>query len=211
MNEEFIKKLAQEGAKSKILSPEKQLILWLAISFSYSLIILSFFGLRKDLSTAINNLSFIFEIILILIIALSSGFYANISALPDLNQIYNLRKVPLVFLLILLTLILYKFLTQNSDLEIFCGDESYFCSIAVVVFAVIPSLLFFIILRNGAASNLNESGFFIGISSGSFAYLILRLIHETEEIQHLFFWHFIPIILISFLTIICANFCLKKI
>lgn len=211
MNDKFIKQLAQEGAKPPILKPQKQLFLWFVISFLYALILLFFFGLRKDLAIEIKNISFVFEALVIAAFSLSSAFYANVSALPDLNQNYNLRKIPLIFLAILLALVLFKFLTQKTELEIFCGGESYFCAIAILVFATIPSLLFFVILRNGVSTNLKNSGLFIGLSSGSFSYLILRLIHETEEIHHLFFWHFLPIFLVSLLTIICANFCLKKI
>lgn len=212
MNEEFIKNLASQGAKKPIYRPDKQLFLWSMIMVLYATLIFGVLGIRQDISLKIHNLFFDFEILLILATSFSAAIAASFLALPDVNQKYSIKWIPFVFLFLLCLVILYQYSTQGVlTIDQICMGASYKCALTIVVFSIIPSAIFFVILYRAATLNNVLAGFMIGLCGGSFSYLLLRLIHSTEDVIHLFLWHLIPVFLVTLISMIITNLVIKRI
>jgi hypothetical protein len=70
----------------------------------------------------------------------------------------------------------------------------------------VPLLFLISVLKRGVMTNYSFSFLIIGIASGSFSYLLERLINKTEDLSHILLWHFAPI----FLVILLSALLIKK-
>ena len=212
VNEEFIKNLAKQGAKKPIYQPQKQMLLWTMVMIFYASLIFIFLGFRADLSQKIQDIFFDLEIFLILATSVSAAFAASFLALPDLNQKPMIKKIPFIFLFLLCAVIARQYFMKGSSVvDEICGGANYQCALAIVIFAIIPSLIFFVILYRAATLNSALAGFMIGLCGGSFSYVLLRLVHSTEDVTHLFMWHFIPVFFVTIISTIIAKLVVKRI
>lgn len=211
MEKDFIKNIASTGAKKPMICPRTQLCLLGLITVLYTIILVSYFGLRSDFKTIILEPIFLIEIGLVLATSICAGTYANFLSLPDINQKRSIRNLPFIFLALLSAIVFYQhMLTHDLHLEQLCGMENYRCARAVILFSIVPSIIFFITLYNGATTNYILSGLMIGLCAGSFSYFLLRIIHATQNISHLFIWHSLPILFLVILSVLIARFVVPR-
>lgn len=211
MNREFIKNLANQGAKKPTYQPKKQLLLWSIVMVFYAFLIFSFLGVRSDFLQKIHEPLFVLEMLVIFTTSFSAAIAASFLAIPDGIQRKFLKQIPFISLLFLCAIILAQyFLQKGLVIEEFCG-ESYKCTLAIFIFSIVPSAIFFVILYRAATLECLLAGFMIGLCGSSFSYLLLRLIHSTENIIHLFSWHLVPVFLVSCLSVILAKIIVREI
>lgn len=206
MKQEFITHIAKQGAKKPFYTPSKQLLLWFIVMAIYAALIFSTIGLRADFFQKITEPLFVLELIVIFATSFTSGVAASFLALPDVNQKHYMTKVPLIFLFFLCIIIGLEYCMQGLVMpEELCGIKNYQCTLAIIIFAIIPSSIFFVILYRAATIHSGFAGFMIGLCGGSFSYLLLRLIHSTENIAHLLAWHLVPVLLVTVICIVIAK------
>lgn len=211
MDKKFIKNLASQGAKAPLLSCGKQFYSWLAIMVVYTIMIIACFGVRHDFAYQITQPVFFIEILLILATSFCAGILVSFLALPDVNQQYFLRQLPVIFFALLCALIAYQYvLNKDVVLEELCGGQNYECALGIVIFAMVPSLIFLVILQRGATTHRLLASLMIGLCGGSFSYFLLRIIHATQNIVHLFLWHLLPISFVIILSILIAKITVSK-
>ena len=212
MNEEFIKELAGQGAKKPTYQPKQQMFFWSVVMLFYAIVIFLTLGIRPDLSQKIQEPFFRLELFLIFITSLSAGFAASFLALPDSNQKNSIKWIPIISLLLLCLVISHQYFQwRGLVFSVFCSGLNYKCTLSIIAFSIIPSLIFFVILYRGATLNSVLAGFMIGLCGGTFSYLLLRLIHETEDVTHLFLWHFSPVFLVTLISMIAAKLVIKRV
>ena len=210
-NQDFVKKLAKNGAKKTIFSPLKGGFAGSILVAIYLFALLGFFGLRSDFATKIIDKQFQFELIITLFTSFSSIYCLNYLRFPDLGEKTLIKLLPFFGFIPFATLILYQYLGYNHDLNhINCDVPGFYCASSIIFFALpIAAILFFTLYR-GTTLNKSLCGVIIGIASGTISYLFLRLIHATEDMPHLFIWHFLPIMVLITLFIFLANKIIKK-
>jgi hypothetical protein len=197
--EDLIKSLCKEGAKKPLDSPFAQLGIWLAISLIYVSTLGMLFGFRSDLSVKFSEPLFIFEILLLLFIGLSSGFTALCFSRPDCHQKPHIQYIPftLLFMLALFFISFQPFcmrtLTSTSE------TGRFDCAYMIFALSLIPLASIFIVVKQGATTKILFTSFFASISAGTLAYLSMRVIEQNDDIFHLLLWHVTPVMLISFI------------
>lgn len=212
MHEEFIKDLASKGAKRPQCQPNKLLLAWFSAMVLYATLVFLFLGIREDLSDKVSDLFFYFELFLIISVSISAAVAVNFLALPDVNQKRLVILFPIIFLALLLAVIISQYIQQRGlEIHALCDLENHRCFLAIIFFSVVPCLIFLIILYRAATLNSVAAGCMAGLSGGSFSYLLLRLIHPTEDVFHLFFWHFTPILLVMMVSVIAVKLLSKRI
>ncbi len=211
MNEQFIKELARQGAKKPTYQPKQQMFFWSAVMVIYAIAIFLTLGIRPDLSQKIQDPFFRLELFLIFVTSVSAGYAASVLGLPDSNQKNSIKWIPIISLVLLCLVIVHQYFEwRDLVFSIFCSGN-YKCAFSIVTFSIVPSLIFFVILYRGATIHSKLAGFMIGLCGGTFSYLILRLIHKTEDVTHLFLWHFIPVFLVTLISMIAAKLVMKRI
>ena len=200
----FIANLADKGAKKSLPSPASTVIFCLIFLSLYAIILLQVFGVRSDIFTALLNFDFQIEIFLNIILILVSIASVAFLRLPSLGEKSRIGVTIITFFILLFLAVCFDYCSQENHAP--CPSESYKCLLGILLFSLVPLLFLTAILRFGVMTNYLTSFIAIGVASGSFAYLIERLINSAEEKIHLILWHFAPI----FLVILLSSFLIKK-
>lgn len=197
--EDLIKSMCSEGAKKPLASPLAQLGIWFAISIVYISMLTIFFGFRSDLSVKFSETLFIFEILLLLFIGLSSGLTALCFSRPDCHQKPNIQYIPFILLLMLALFFISFQPFCMKTLASTSITRRFDCAYMIFALSLIPFASIFILVKQGATTKILLTSFFASISAGSLAYLSMRVIEQNDEIFHLLLWHVTPVFIISFI------------
>jgi hypothetical protein len=201
-SENLIKNLANKGAKSALPMPAASFVLSVMFLSFYLVVLLDFFGVREDFSVAINTLPFQIELFLNIGAILFSIAAITFLRLPSLHE-----KSWVIFIAIILFILLFLSLCFNccEETQLACASNLK-CLMAILLFSIVPLIFLTVVLRRGVMTNYFPSFLLIGIASGSFSYLVERLMSPTEDIAHLLLWHFAPI----FIVILLSALLIKK-
>jgi len=210
--EKLISSLANQGAKAALPNPYQVALKISAALILYAALLVGLFGLRPDFSLKIKEFSFFAEIFISILAIFSAATALAFLRLPNFSDKFLSKNLSPAFFVIFTFFVSYHyfFRADNDSSLALCGVADYRCLLAIIIFSAIPALFLLRILRQGVMTNFYFSALMIGISSGVLSYLIERLIHETESFDHLFIWHFLPVFIVIFLSLILTNFTTKK-
>ncbi len=196
---ELIAKLSEETKPIKTTKTPfywvKNFILALVIYYVFAQV---FLGFRSDIAQKFSQPLFIAEILLILALLVSSVVAVVLMLYPDNYQKSYLLKIPFAMALFLAILFCVEFLLLKPA-ETGEGEHSFQCSLCIASFAVIPTIAFFYILRQGANINHFSAAIFSIIAASTIGCLALRMSEQNDSIVHLITWHYFPIIVFSLL------------
>lgn len=197
---DFIHALAQEGPKKPFPRPLKLLLAWLAVTLAYFIIQIVIFGLRDDVVVKLNQPIFIIEQSTMLITALLAAWAACILALPDSNQKPWIRFIPLIPLGFLITILIHGMMTTSMLTLTECLELGrYDCVIQIMLYSLIPAIIMFYTLSKGAPIRCCWAGAMAGLSAASLGYVLLRFIDISDDPTQLLVWHFVPVIIVTFM------------
>lgn len=204
--ENLISNLVDKGVKPALPKPLRTFVFCVVFLAIYLVILLQIFGLRDDFAVAIKQSSLQIELFFnVATISLSIAAIVFLR-LPRLNENSLINFVAVAFFIMLfLSLCVSCCLDEKLD----CLSNIR-CLIGIVLFAVVPLILLTAILRRGVMTNYFFPFLLIGIASGSFSYLVERLIDTTEHRIHLILWHFAPIFIVILLSFLLIKMTVKK-
>lgn len=196
----LIARLTREAHKvTPIKAPSYLAACLIGILFTYGVAIQFFMGVRPDLAMQLSRPYFLFEILLLSVLLVTSIVASVLAMTPDSYQKTKLLILPYgVFLLLALLIVIQLFLPQDARMVIpRTGTHTIECALCIAVVALIPSAVIFALLRNGASVRQYQLGSFALLAASSVGCLTLRLAEPTDSMQHLLLWHYVPTLLFS--------------
>jgi len=208
----LISSLSNQGAKAALQDPLKVALKICAALIFYAVLLLFVFGVRADFSTKTHDIFFMAEIFICILTIAVAATALSFLRLPNFSDKFLSKNLAPAFFAIFASMLAYRyFYPSDNDASLaLCGVANYRCLVGVITFSIIPAVFLLLILRRGVMTNFYSSALMIGISSGVLSYFIGRLIHETESFAHLFIWHFLPIFIVIFLSLILTKFTIKN-
>ena len=158
---------------------------------------------RENLMEAATALRFFLDNLMWLTLASVSAAIFYESLYPEVK----LRGWNTLILVILILLVLSASIfsehngTIMQEMDLYRGR----CGFIIMILSIIQTPLFFSFGRKGASSVPGMTGVYAALSSASFACLLMQLICAHDNSFHLLIWHFVPIIILSFLSFYTAR------
>ncbi len=190
--EQLIKDLSKEPLHRKaVLSHVRIFWQWLLVSCVFVAAMLAIFGIRPDLSAKLQDRFFLAEIITLAAITLSTAFSAAILSFPDLYQKKTCLYIIPASMLAFMVSLLFAYL-ENSSAPL--PIHSFICLLCITMFSIFPAAWMFILLRKQATTHQKLTGSTALLAACSIGALTLRLSEETDSVEHLILWHYLPMI-----------------
>jgi hypothetical protein len=188
MNEELIQDLTKDLEKSrKPWSPSLWLSLMLLLSAVSGALILKTWGLRFDISGAINSFGYRTELFLLLGLGFTAYLMAAVSTIP--GRARGSRVILLGLFVIVLTLA-GMFAMHPESYGPAQGSEGWHCLALIVTNALLPTLVTVVLVRRQAAPTQPAlSMTFILFGTLGSAVAVQHLICPYNETWHLVLWH----------------------
>lgn len=208
---ELIIRLSQEAPKPRLKSPAYygwRLGIVLAV---YGLGVQFFLHLRPDLLTQLIRPAFALEIILLVLLTVSSSAAAVFSMYPDMHQKHWALNVPYVLFFVLVTFITSQVL-MPLDIRMVIpapGGHAMECALCIAAVSLVPSALIFGVIRKGASVHPLRAGSFAVLAASSIGCLTLRLAEENDSLVHLTQWHYLPTLIFGILGALIGKVLLK--
>jgi|CXWL01.1.fsa_nt_gi hypothetical protein len=176
--------------------PYKLFIKWFGFVLLYTVLILLISGLRVDISEKLASPLFVAEIIMLVLLMVSTSLLAAFLSFPDICQ----KNCPLLFSippLLFFGVLTAEYIGDKPPIgNVVHGIE---CLLCITVFAIIPSFVIFKLLSKQATTHCYLAGMVSLLSASSIGAIILRLSEDYDSISHLIKWHYLPVIGLSLL------------
>jgi hypothetical protein len=214
----LIEELAKKATPVKLINPKQYIIKLGAVFLLYGFTLQYIIGIRVDILQRLTNKLYVFEIIMLILIAISGLIASIIAMFPDnYNQKHKL-KLPLPYMLsgIMLMNISWQIIidiTFQSMFDFYEAQTEHLheieCALFIACASIIPSMVMFVILRRGATLIPMQAGAISVITISSLNAAILRLSEINDSATHLLIWHYIPIIILASFGALIGRFALK--
>jgi hypothetical protein len=191
---ELIAKLSNEAPKAKLRTPVYYGFRLMAVLLIYGVIAQLLLGFRPDLSQQFSRINFTTEIILLMLLSVLSGWTAILSMYPDMHQKKWLLNIPyLVFAVLVAFIILQLSMSYDSMMLVnIINEHNWQCTVCIASVSVIPSALFFKLMRGGASIHALRSGSFAVLAASGIGCLTIRFAEANDSLIHLIKWHYLP-------------------
>jgi len=202
--EDLIQKLVNEGPQKPMPHPMQQTMIWLLGMLTYLLLFSLYSGFRSDISEKLSELSYIFEMILLLGLGITAALSAFCLSRPDGHQMPWLKYVPFGFLLVW-TMTAFSGSTEQISLQNLVHSMSlsqFDCPLYIILFSVPPGIALFFLVRMGVTTQCYWAGSMATLSVTTFGYLLMRLIEGNDNPIHLIVWHALPIMIICLIGMV---------
>jgi hypothetical protein len=205
--DDFINRLAVQGAHKPMSHPLVIAGKWLAFLFVYFIVVIIAFGLRQDIASKWAQPLYLIELSGMLVTAITAAIAASFLALPDVGGRPWIKFAPFAPLMVLVVFLLQSILAGNAMPLIECIKlQKYACLLVITLFSIIPSIFMFIAIRRAAPTRCCWAGSMAGLSVASLGYVLLRLIDNSDDPAALIIWHFIPVMLITMAGMMVGKF-----
>jgi hypothetical protein len=211
-NNEKLIKLLSENVTPVI--PQGSLIIrltkWIIPSILCGLLGFFTLGFREEIFMNMSSAIFIIENIFIVIAGICLASAAFISATPG-------YKIGPVIILSTISFIIWSSIfifsgtnTQGTDISSEMHNaRGMLCTMDVILLAVIPGIITFIMLKRLATTNLGYTGAFAVLAITSIAVVSSRFMCHNMDPAHLIIWHFLPVLIMGFIGILLGKKLLK--
>jgi len=199
-------------AVRKVITPGSYSLLLSIIAFSYISILVFYLGIRPDIEDKSDQLSYIIEISLAAITLISSAYAASVFSVPDNYQIRHIKWLSIVAPTLFSAYIAIKLFYQlflHDIAYITKTGNNYSCAIDMLIFSILPIGAAILSLRKNASTSQSWCGAMISLCAVSISYIALRIIEPNDMMTHIVFWHYLPMLAISFIGIIIGKLLLK--
>lgn len=165
-------------------------------------------GLRLDIDDQIVSIKFVFEILLLVFLAVLSTIAAFNLSIPNKNT-KNIYKFSLIGLFGFVLFLVYSFLNDSEPFAYY--GHSFACAYEILLISVIPSSLLFYFIRKAAVLKRDLVGALVLLSGTAFGLLGVQLTCVDGSLLHILIWHILPAVVILSLSLIISKKILIKI
>lgn len=183
--------LACEPIK-RLDSPASRFFRWLLVSVFFVVAATLLFGLRPDVVLASKRIGFLFQTVSALGLAVLSALSAFILSVPD-------RKRPWLSMVPVITLVLWLATIANGFLlvESVRGGIGLSCARDIVLFALLPGMLLFRMLRRAAPLEPGRVGVLAALGVAALGAVGIQFICMNDDPLHALLWHWLPVSLVG--------------
>ena len=210
--ESLIHELSAQGAAKALPPPKYFIVRILAVLLVYALGVQGLNHLRPDiLEQLATRPAYGMELLLLAAIAISSVLAAITAMYPDAYQRPLQLKLPYIFLgLLALLLEAQLFMPANPHMRVLPftlpGHE---CTLSIAAIAMLPSVLIFLLLRQGATVHPLKAGSFAVLASASVGCFCLRITEQNDSLAHLLTYHYGPTLLFAALGALAGKWLIR--
>ncbi|MBI2605071.1 MAG: DUF1109 family protein [Deltaproteobacteria bacterium] len=191
--EKLIEELVLASKPVKRLdSPVSRFSRWLLFSISCVTAATLLCGLRSDLSLAIGRAGFSLQAVSALGLAVLSALSAFILSVPDRKRLW-LWAIPLITLVLWFGAIGREFLVAENVQ----GGIGFSCARDIVLFALLPGMLLFWMLRRAAALEPGRVGVLAALAVAALGAAGIQFICMNDDPLHALLWHWLPVALVG--------------
>lgn len=186
---DLIAELADAPAPVRPARPAwQQLAVWVAVSAAYIALLVVLFGVRPDIAVKLQAPMFVAELAMLGLVIVSTGLCALLLGTPDMRQMPGLVCLPLLPLAAFMGVLGMGLEQVAAPLP----QEGLECLVCITLFSTVPALGIFYYLRRQASTHPKLTGAVAVLNAFSIGCFALRLSEETDAMQHLVLWHYLP-------------------
>lgn len=180
---------------------------WMGAAAAYLAVSLGISGLRPDLAHALQQSWFIAEIVVLLLVFITTTASAALLAFPDMHQKRSVAFGPAWMFALFLLVIFFAWKADNPPAPL--PVHSFECTISITLVSLLPVAWTFYAMRKFASTHYHWAGSVAALSAFSVGALWLRLHEVNDSIIHLIQWHYLPMIAISVIGLWLGKLLLK--
>lgn len=173
---------------STVNRPASSLGIFVFISFSWLVLGIFYIGFRTDLSIVIDQFSFWFATLLILLIALASGITSLIISIPDRYNRF-VYIVPVTSAFLCFGSLIFSMISSDHHHI----GEGLYCVRDILLFSIVPTFLLIRMVSKGSVLQRKVAGAFSLLSGTAIGAFGTQFTCRDEFGLHLFVWHFLPV------------------
>lgn len=209
---QLIESLSSEVKPIKVIRPRHYGALLLVLLLIYAIITQFFLsGFRADIAMQMADSLFILELIILVSIFISASVASVYAMLPDACERKILMRLPYVFSISMLGLLVVQFFLQYEPQTALLKPayHTHECTEYIVFVAILPAILIFSLLRKGASLIPMQAGVFVIMVAVSVGAITLRLAEDNNDIMHLIMWHYLPSIFLAITGTLLGRYLLR--
>jgi hypothetical protein len=199
----LIKELSTNLKPVNPICKSSKFFAWGGIVLVFTLILLSFLGVRSNSNSVFTSPLFWIESFLILVLMVGAT-KAAISLCNPGKCRYNV----IAFFVPLLLFLGLVFSKSGAGFSVEC--MSFHCIGRGLLFSVFPLVTLFLLSRGNYSTNPKRFVFFLALSNGLVGTLILHFICSNSLSTHVLLSHVVPAFFLAFILTICSGFILRK-
>ncbi|MBU0688632.1 MAG: DUF1109 domain-containing protein [Gammaproteobacteria bacterium] len=196
--EQLVNQLSSEAKPIRPApSPWMLSLKWSGAALAYLLVALAASGLRTDLALALQHPLYVAEMLLLLLILLSTTLGSALLAFPDLHQKRALAYTPIALFVLFILLLIFAWRADAPPAPF--PVHSFECTLDITLISLLPAALAFFALRGYASTHPNWAGSFALLAAFSVGAIWLRLYEVNDSILHVVQWHYLPMVAVGLL------------
>lgn len=202
--EDLVKNLSSSLKPVKTMPhPLLRFLKWLVVVAMCFGAVIPLIGLRHNIEAALLNPHFVIQAILLVTLAITSAMAAFVLSVPRTDASQWSRWFPIIPATLWAGMIISDlvFAIIAKDSSALLVDFGMACVGDILVLAMVPGVLMFIMIRKAAPTRLGWSGFLALISVAAFGALGSQFMCHKDAPMHLLLWHFLPVAAIAVLGI----------
>ncbi len=207
-NNELIAKLALDAKPVKTaMHPFMLAFIWVCGAVLYIACIALVLGVRPDIAAKMHTSLFAGEMGLLSVVLISSSLSAALLAYPDIYQKKGLLRLPLVSFALFIGLMILAW--KADTLPAPMPEHGYNCTIHISLLALVPAAIIFYSVGKLASTHSAQTGAAALLAAFSIGAIIARLGEETDSIQHVVQWHYLPMLAAAFIGTLIGKWLLR--
>ncbi len=201
---DLIGSLSEDLEPTKCMShPFKRLLPWLVMAVIYLVLLINFMGIRHDLSAIMQDPRFIFEIILMGFIGISSAICAVFLCVPDMRGRSWLISLPFTGLaLFTIWSVIHAITIEGAQMPHLHMDH---CMGEGAFMTIIPLAMLLFLTRKGTTTRPILMAVMNMMSIAAVAYIGLRFTCAMDTVAHATLQHLLPYVLIGLILAMAAR------
>lgn len=176
--------------------PFKRTMMWLVFASAYMAFISFSIGIRWDFSEKLYDISFALEIFVVGAMSISAALCSLWLCVPDMRGQKLLLAVPSGLFAVFMVWLFTKVILSVDHMPIL---EWHHCAQNAFVLGVLPVVSLLLLMGKGRTTHPKFMSFMNSLAVSGLGYIALRITCSAEDMGHIFVFHFMPYLLISFL------------
>jgi hypothetical protein len=193
--ESLISELSDQPPMVKrVFKPAALVLPWLIIVAAYLAGVIQFLGLRMDIDTVFYQPLFQFELALLGTIALTASYCAASLSIPDMGGRRWILAIPAMLLAVFVGLMGWYFTGEDFHMPVHAWHH---CFSAALLMCFVPIAVLLLLVRKGNTTRPYMMAAMTLLSVSALAWGGMRLSCASGDIGHIFFFHFMPLIILA--------------
>ncbi|MBI1273778.1 MAG: DUF1109 family protein [Alphaproteobacteria bacterium] len=197
--DQTIESIVAGAAPVRLARPWLLLLGWLAATFAGTCAIVLFLAPRHDLALQLASPLFLAEAATLAALVITSGAAGVWLGFPDMRQQRAIPFAPVPFLLLYVGLLGYRLMHPELNGAPAPEEHGINCALCIAIFAVIPGLWMFRLLRRNAPAHPRLAGAIALLAASSTGHLVLKFAESDDSVLHFAESHLLPMLALAIL------------